>query len=173
LERREPRGVTAYTGSTAYLAKARARLESAGYGWVDTRASFAGAARLKRFQLTKFGLWETFFVFREFSQIDQNSLQRFVREANEWAYENRSTTLPRGLFAGVGVFAIALAESVDERTLQSVRENKPDKHWAAVEMPAVYDARAARLVYFEKTPVWGAAYYRGLRKQLTDVLSPE
>jgi hypothetical protein len=39
-------------------------------------------------------------------------------------------------------------------------------------MPVVYDAQRDRLFYFEKTPIWGAAYYRGLRKQITDLLAP-
>jgi len=164
--------VSADEGSAAYLAKIRARLESAGYAWLDAGASFAGAARLKRFQLTKFGMWETFFVFREFDRLDPDTLQRFTHEAKVWAFDNRTVGLPRGLFAGLSVFGVALARSLDGRIARSVRESKPRKHWAAIEMPAVYDAGADRLVYFEGTPAWGAAYYSGLRKQLSDLLSP-
>jgi hypothetical protein len=53
-----------------------------------------------------------------------------------------------------------------------VREEAPPKHWAANEIPVVYDAATNRLHYFEKTPVWGAAYYKGFRKLIVELLAP-
>ena len=37
-------------------------------------------------------------------------------------------------------------------------------------MPIVYDETEGRLYYFEKTPIWGAAYYRGFRKKIRQLL---
>jgi hypothetical protein len=161
-----------HSAAESYLTKVKERLDAAGYTWLDTRGLFTAAARKKRFQLTKFGMWETFFVFHEFARLDRAELQSFVRGATDFTFENRSVSLPRGLFAGMVTFGVALAESVDEATARAVRGEAPAKHWAAQEMPVVYDAGAKRLVYFEKTPVWGAAYYRGFRKQIEELLAP-
>jgi hypothetical protein len=111
-------------------------------------------------------------VFRDYQQLDRASLDAFMREAVSFVFQNRRVKLPRGLFTGVTTYGIALAQSVDEETARAVRNETPPKHWAATEIPVVYDARANSLLYFERTPVWGAAYYKGFRKQIEALLSP-
>jgi hypothetical protein len=163
---------TTQAGAESYLTKVRGRLDAAGYAWLDTGGLFTAAARKKRFQLTKFGMWETFFVFRQLGQLDRAGLQALMGGATAFAFENRSVALPRGLFAGMATFGVALAQSVDAATALAVREEAPPKHWAANEIPVVFDAGANRLYYFEKTPVWGAAYHKGFRKQIAELLTP-
>jgi hypothetical protein len=155
-----------------YLTTVRARLEAAGYTWLDAVSAFTGVAHRSRFQLTKFGMWETFFVFREFHHLDPTSLRAFMREANEFTVRNRAVSLPRGAFAGVATFGVAVARTHDPDATREIRETAPKKHWAAMEMPVVCEATTGRLHYFQRTPVWGAAYYRGLRKQIEELLSP-
>ena len=53
---------------------------------------------------------------------------------------------------------------------ESVRNDAPPKHRAASEIPVVYDTTQRQLHYFEKTPMWGAAYYKGFRKQIGQFL---
>jgi hypothetical protein len=160
------------TADDTYLRQVRARLEGAGYSWTDGAGGFLAVATRSSFQLTKFGFWETFFVFREHGQLDRASMQRFMREAVAHAFASRSVSLPRGVFAGVATFGIALAQSVDPTLVQAVRSETPPKHWAANEIPVVYDRGTSQLHYFEKTPVWGAAYFKGFRKQIEQFLAP-
>ena len=161
-----------HPSTATYLEGARERLDVGEYSWLDAGTTFAGAAWKKSFQMTKFGMWETFFVFREFDGLDSTTFERFVADAATWTIGHRSVSLPRGLFAGLGVFSVALAQSAGASVLAAVREKEPHKRWAAMEMPVVYDAETGQLAYYEGTPMWGAAYFRGLRKQLTDVFSP-
>ena len=166
-------GIGEPRSADSYVAQVQTRLERAGYSWTgDAGASFRAVARTSSFQVTKFGFWDVFFVFREFQRLDSGSMQTFMREALQHALANRGVKLPRGLFAGVAVFGVALADEVDEATVRAVREETPPKHWASAEIPVVYDARARRIHYFEKTPVWGAAYYKGYRKQIEQLLAP-
>lgn len=65
---------------------------------------------------------------------------------------------------------MAIARAVDERTLASVRSDAPPKHWASAEIPVVYDQGQGNLSYFEKTPVWGSAYYAGFRTEIQRLL---
>jgi hypothetical protein len=47
----------------------------------------------------------------------------------------------------------------------------PTKHWAAFEVPVLYDSNHDKLLFFEKTPVWGGAYYKGFRNQIQKYLA--
>lgn len=160
----------------SYLAQAKSRLVGSSYSWTDSVAveggSFDAVARRSTVQLTKFGVWESFFVFRHVPRLDPSSMQTFMQEAFRFALEHRASKLPRGLFAGLAVFAVAMSEDVEPETTRRVREQTPPKHWAANEIPVVYEARAPRIHYFEKTPVWGAAYFKGFRKQIEQFLAP-
>lgn len=123
-------------------------------------------ARRTRLELTKFGFSETFFVFREFESISTDSLRRFSSEAFKLARQSKTIPLPRGLFESVWCFAVAVANRVEDAVAVSVRNDAPTKHWAAAEIPVVFHQAERKLYYFEKTPLWGAAYYSGFRSQI-------
>lgn len=160
------------SGAEAYLAKVKGRLDATGYTWIENAPGFRAVATKKSFQPTKFGMWEDFFVFREYPHVDLATLGAFMRDAVAYTFANRRVSLPRGLGAGLTTYGVSLAGSVDVGTVQAVRNETPPKHWAANEIPVVYDAAANHLYYFEKTPMWGAAYYKGFRKQIAALLSP-
>lgn len=165
-------GTPARANGEGYVRQAQTRLECAGFSWTEDADGFRGVASRSSFQLTKFGYWETFFVFREFEQLDRGSMQEFMREAVRHAFANRTVKLPRGLFAGVATFGVAVAERADDAVIRAVRSETPPRHWAANEIPVVNDRGARRIHYFERTPVWGAAYFKGYRKQIEQFLAP-
>jgi hypothetical protein len=49
---------------------------------------------------------------------------------------------------------------------QFIRDTAPQKHWAAAEIPVAFDSATGQVCYFERTPVWGAAYYAGFRREI-------
>ena len=53
---------------------------------------------------------------------------------------------------------------------ESIRNVTPKMRWAAAEIPVLFDCITGQLCYFEKTPMWGAAYYRGFRNQIQQFL---
>jgi hypothetical protein len=157
-----------------WLTEARNRLVAAGFAILDdvpfNGRTFKTVARRSRFELTKFGFYETFFVFAEFSTLNTDVMRPFSADAFRCAKQHKKIPLPCGLFEGVCCFAIAVTQAVDEATQQSVRNEKPPKHWAAGEIPVVYDQVQGKLYYFERTPLWGAAYYAGFRGQIEQFL---
>jgi hypothetical protein len=128
-------------------------------------------ARRTRFELTKFGFSETFFVFRTFETITADALRKFSSDAFDLARQSKTIPLPRGIFESVWCFAVAIAERADSGVTDSVRNDAPTKHWAAAEIPVVFNQTEGRLYYFEKTPLWGAAYYSGFRSQIKRYLA--
>lgn len=134
-------------------------------------ATIRALARRTRFELTKFGFSETFFVFREFEFITADALRRFSSDAFDLAKQSKTIPLPCGLFESVWCFAVAITDRVDTAATDSVRNDAPTKHWAAAEIPVVFNQPEGRLYYFEKTPLWGAAYYSGFRSQIKRYLA--
>jgi hypothetical protein len=158
----------------SWLTTTRGRLASVGFHIIDDvpfeGRTFRLLGRRTRFELTKFGFFESFFVFGEFDRLTNETLRQFSADAFRCAKKQRVIPLPCGLFEGVCCYAVAISEAVDERTLASVRFDTPPKHWASFEIPVVYDQTQGKLSYFEGTPFWGCAYYRGFRQQIRQFL---
>jgi hypothetical protein len=166
--------MNATSSPEAWLANATQRLESDGFS-ISRDVSFAGqhfivVAHRSRFELTKFGNSETFFVFGDVRTLDANLVQRFSSLAFEYAKESKSFPLPCGVCESVYCFAVCVTDGLDELTAESVRSRAPTKHWAAAEIPVVYDRASGKVCFFERTPLWGAAYYRTFRNQIKKYL---
>ena len=131
---------------------------------------FKVVAHRSRFELTKFGNSETFFVFAEIDLQTPASMRRYSSDAFRFAIQSKRSPLPCGLFESVWCFPIAIAERVSPAASDSVRNGAPAKHWSAAEIPVIYDRKSQELCYFEKTPVWGYAYYEGFRNQIKQYL---
>lgn len=158
----------------SWLSTVRGRLAAAGYVVQDNFAydgkTFPLFARRTGLEITKFGFSENFFTFFEFEHLTTDMLRRFSADALHCALQNCVVPLPRGFGESVWSYAVALAKSVDQATLATVRQETPPRHWAAAEIPVVYDQAQKKLWYFEKTPIWGAAYYAGFRHKIEKLL---
>lgn len=127
--------------------------------------------RRSRFEISKFGNAEYFFTFAEIPNLMPQVLQSYSAAAFKFALKNKSFPLPCGLFEAVFCFAVVITENLHPHLAQSIRDTAPIKHWSAFEMPVVFDLANGGLYYFEKTPVWGAAYYAGFRREIQTNLS--
>ena len=127
---------------------------------------YSAHCRVHRFQLAKFGNVKTFFVFGVLPTADANSIRTSSARAFRCAKASKSFPLPCGLFETVISYAVVMIDRLDDHTAAAIRTETPTKHYAACEIPVVYDRSRGALCYFEKTPLWGAAYYRGFRKQI-------
>ena len=163
------------TTSSKYLDAVIPSLSTAGFDCVRDvsydHQTFPCVARRTRFELTKFGFAETFFVFGERSSLDTAALREFSRTCFRYALRTKRVPLPRGLFESVYCFCVALVERVDKATADAVRNETPTRHWASAEIPVVYETGSSTLHYFEKTPLWGAAYHAGFRKTIQELLT--
>ncbi len=123
-------------------------------------------AHYSGFELTKFGMVERFFLFAETPNLDAGKLQQFSSASFEFANGNKSTSLPNGLFMCVHCFPVAITTDLDPELARIISESEPAKHFAAAEMPVVFDITDGSLNYFRKTPFWGAAYFAGFRREI-------
>jgi hypothetical protein len=164
------------TASAAeYIARVRPRLEAEGFVWIDApirdTRSYLAAAKRRRFELTKFGMSTTFFVFERFDRVDTPSLRSFAESAFEFGTRNRGGLLPRGLGEGVFCFAVAVGDGAEEDAIRWVRDEAPPKRWAGAMIPAIVLPASGEVYYLQKTPMWGAAYWKGLRGMAQRILT--
>jgi hypothetical protein len=131
---------------------------------------FKVVAHRSRFELSKFGNAETYFIFADFDYLDVNLMRRFSTDAYNYAVQTKTSPLPCGFFESVWCFAVAIARNADDATAYAIKTETPPKHWSAGEMRVAYDAPRHQLYYFDQTPLWGAAYYAGFRTQIKKYL---
>jgi hypothetical protein len=157
-----------------WLQRVQARLSADGYQFLPNPASYTEqfqlAARRSRFQLSKFGNYETFFVFSNLGVPDIGRMSAFSTAAFDYAKRSKKSGLPCGLFEAVACFCVAIVGAAPQDLVYSIRGNTPAKHWSAFEIPVLFDASQGQLHYLEKTPAWGAAYWRGFRKEIEKYL---
>jgi hypothetical protein len=128
------------------------------------------AVQKSGFSLATFGMSEHFFTFAEIPDLSPQTLKNYSGAAFKFANANKEVPLPNGLFNAVFCFPVVITENLSPETAEYVRGTTPEKHWSAFEVPAVMDLTSHSLVYFEKTPLWGAAYFNWFRRQIVEVL---
>ncbi len=156
--------------STPWLHHVSNKLAANGFGPMAPEKyqplGYKYAAQRSRFEPSKFGMAERFFTFAEIPNLDAGVLQSYSSTSFRFANTNKSAPLPNGLFMAVFCFSVAITENLHPQLAQSIRETAPAKHWAANEIPIVFDLANGNLCYFLGTPVWGAAYYAGFRREI-------
>ncbi|MBI1915425.1 MAG: hypothetical protein HYS12_11915 [Planctomycetes bacterium] len=163
------------SASDAYVSVLQERLVAEGYdleGDVAFRGQgFRWVAKKQRFELGKFGFVEYFVLLTQYSEVDAQSLREFSADAFGYAalkHTPRKYRLPVALF----VFPVIVAASVEEKAIRSLEEDAPAKHFGAFEFPVVYDLHSGTIYFHRKTPFWGRAYYKGMRKLAERLFAP-
>lgn len=162
--------------TTQYVETVRERLERARYT-ITTNAAYAGEAyplvgHRSGFELSKFGNAEYFAVFGEEESPEIADVRAFGSAAFGYGSKHKRFFMPRGLLNSVYVFPVLLVDDLEDSVANAIRAETPPKHWAAAEMPVVYRSKHNDIVYFEKTPMWGAAYYKTFRKKIQALFAP-
>jgi len=154
-----------------YLDAARDRLSRAGF---REEASPAGAVlkvRRRQIKLSRFGIVETVVAISDVhSQPGPDQLRAFGAEIVRSAREGKSR-IPRGLGSSLVVYPVLVTDGISDELRRFASSYTP-KHWSILEFPVVVDPGTGSLVLVEKTPAWGAAYYRKTRREAQELLTP-
>lgn len=124
----------------------------------------------RQFELSKFGLVDTFVVVGQFDRVDARTAQAFSEAAFRFGLANKSR-LPRGLGGNLVVYPTIVGETILDDVVDWVLSYSPN-HWAAFEMPLVADLSSAEVLYNDTKPLWGRAYYSGFHAMVERNLTP-
>jgi hypothetical protein len=153
-----------------YVALVRERLLATGFV-EESQTDSAFAARRREVKLSRSGIVETVAeVSSLVSQPTPDDLRRFGSSAVASALKGKSK-LPRGLGSSLVVYPVLVADVISDPLRDFVSDYAP-KHWSIVELPVVVDPSTANLLTTEKTPAWGAAYYRTTRRDAQEWFGP-
>ena len=119
-------------------------------------------ATKSQFKLSWFATQINFFAIMGVSNnITKEIIENFSEKCTDYAIKNKKG-LPRGFQSGTVSFTLLASLSVDEDAKKFAQE-RPKKHFAAFEMPVVFDLEENKLYYYDKTPTLGFIYYKTFR----------
>lgn len=111
----------------------------------------------------------SYFFFAANDLAGYAQMQVYAEACMAWARKNYEG-LPRGMQSGLAVYPVMLQHPLQPDALAYVKQI-PDKHWAAFELPVLFDPMTGQLEYLDKTPVWGFAMWRGIKASARMVLT--
>jgi len=97
-------------------------------------------------------------------------MKDFSSRATQFSLENRESLLPRGFGGSLLSVPTIVSMSFSDDVKDWIGKNRPPKHFAAFEFPVLVSTADRQIYYYQKTPIWGAAYYKGFRKFVEEVL---
>ena len=125
---------------------------------------------VKMFRETKFNMkWlatklKMFSFITHFDNVTLNDISQYSDACMKYSL-NAYKGFPRGLQNGVVCFGLIASENVDADAA-AFAKMRPKKHFAAFEMPIIFDLSDSSIHYFEKTPMLGAIYYKFIREYI-------
>ena len=164
----------------AYLETLDQRMAQNGFSGFDRAPAGVELDRLcyrMKFEATKFGNVEIYVAVKS---IPVESLTvNFLKWYSSCIFTFASVTMKGtpGLLAMNITYPVIVCDAVSDEVRQFVTTryyNKlwGDKHFSATEFPVIVEISAKGIVYYTKTPLWGAAYYGGFRKQAAQFFQP-
>ncbi|MDO4887228.1 MAG: hypothetical protein Q3979_00745 [Actinomycetaceae bacterium] len=110
-----------------------------------------------------------FFVLTRNDMCDRATMGQFTNACVDWALRNYQGMV-RGMQKGVAVYPVMCQTTANPEVVAYTKE-KPETRFAAFTLACSYDLSAGRLEMLEKTPVWGMAMWRGVKKAATEALA--
>lgn len=120
-------------------------------------------AKKSGFELSKFGNAETFFVISYFPTLTVEVLRGYSAWSYKYALSMKQFPLPCGFFEAVTCYPVALVNDLSEPVAAAIRSETATKHFGSFEFPVIKHMPSGYLYYYDKTPAWGAAYFKGFR----------
>jgi len=122
-------------------------------------------------EASKFGKMTRAITVASLETVDIGTIQSFSMASTKYALDNRDSLLPRGFGGSLLSVPVIVADDFNIDIKLRMEKTLAEKHWAAFEFPVLISLKDRKIYYCKKTPIWGAAYYRGFRKFVEDNLN--
>ncbi|MDG6988367.1 MAG: hypothetical protein JRN21_03475 [Nitrososphaerota archaeon] len=132
------------------------------------------ATRTRR-EISKFGWFTRTFVLSCVSDPTPESVQQFSSLATDFGFAtaNRRQTGARASQRARTTLVVAavVAEAAGNEVKDWIESDQPEKRWNAIDFRVLISGDDGKLHYYKKTPIWGAAYYSGVRDYVDEMLT--
>ena len=123
------------------------------------------------FEVSKFSKMTRTITVTWLENLDIGTIQSFSMASTKFALDNRGSLLPRGLGGSLLSVPVIVSDDFNIDIKLWIERTLAEKHWSAFVFPVLISLKDRKIYYCKKTPIWGAAYYRGFRKFVEDNLS--
>jgi len=122
------------------------------------------------YEASKFGKMTRFITAASMDNVDVNTVRDFSSRATQFSLENRESLLPRRFGGSLLSVPTIVSMSFGDDVKDWIGKNRSPRHFAAFEFPVLVSTGDRHIHYYQKTPIWGGAYYGGFRKFVEEVL---
>ena len=122
-------------------------------------------------EVSKFGKMTRAITVASLENVDIGTIQSFSMASTKYALDNRGSLLPRGLGGSLLSIPVIVSDDFNMDIKLWMEKTLMEKHWAAFEFPVLISLKDRKIYYCKKTPMWGAAYYKGFRKFVEENIS--
>jgi len=122
-------------------------------------------------EVSKFGKMSRTIAVTLLENVDIGTIQSFSMASTKYALDNRDSLLPRGFGGSLLSTPVIVSDDFHIDIKLWMERTLAEKHWAAFEFPVIISLKDKKIYYCKKTPIWGAAYYKGFRKFVEENLS--
>jgi hypothetical protein len=122
-------------------------------------------------EASKFGKMTRAITIAYLENLDIGTIQSYSMASTKYALDNRDSLLPRGFGGSLLSLPVIVSDDFKIDIKLWMEKTLAEKHWAAFEFPVLISLKDKKIYYCKKTPIWGAAYYRGFRKFVEDNFS--
>jgi hypothetical protein len=124
-----------------------------------------------RVEATKFSKVNCFsFIKYENEPYNSAKFEQFSKESFNYAYKFRQGN-PLGFGGMLVVYPCLIVQKATQEQIDFLGRYV-NKHFAANEFPSLAELSTGNLYCYPRTPMWGALYYDGYRKESRDFFSP-
>ena len=117
-----------------------------------------------RWEASKFGKMSRSILVTSMKEVKPNAVMDYSAAAFDFALENRGSLMPRGMGGSLFAAPVVVTTKLKPEMKAWIQKTLAKKHWAAMEFPVLVSLNEKGLYYCKKTPMWGAAYYKGFRE---------
>ena len=109
-----------------------------------------------------------YFFIAHADNADATELEAYTKSCVDWGLKHYQGVM-RGMQKGVAIYPVLLQASPSPEVIAYTKQ-KPDAHWAAFALPTVVNLSTGAIDFLDKTPIWGFAMWKGIRKAATEAL---
>jgi len=139
---------------------------------VEPNWLFDAAFKIDRVEVSKFSKVNVF-CFAKFQDeyFTKAKFEQFSRETFNYAMKIRQGN-PVGLFGSLIVYPCLIVEKATQEQIDFLG-NYLNKHYSAFEFPGLVELFTGDFYCYPRTPMWGALFYDGFRKESKKFFSPK
>jgi hypothetical protein len=121
-------------------------------------------------EFTKFGKIARFIFVTEMNKVDIHTIHDFSKRTTKYAFDNHKTFLRRGFGGCMLSIPVIVSEDLNTEVIGWIERTTAEEHWAAFEFPVIISLKKRKIFYCKITPIWGAAYHKGFRDFVDELL---